>query len=59
MGKAFRYYRFQYPLIHIDVKIFKYIFPAHFNSNSVVLHLNIKIIKSTGMVPTLDMYIQG
>ena len=42
MGKAIIYYIFQYPLAHIDLKIFKHSFPAHCNYNSVVLHLNIK-----------------
>ena len=58
MGKAIEYYRFQYPLTHIDLKIFKHNFSEHCSSNSAVRHLNIKILKLTDIVPALAMYIQ-
>ena len=59
IGKLVEYSRFQSPLTHIDLKIFKYSFLAHYNSNSVVRHSNIKILKSISIIPTLSMYIQG
>ena len=59
MGKATEYYIFQSPLTHIYVKSFKHSFLAHYNSNRIICHLNIKILKSTGMVPTMAMCIQS
>ena len=59
MVKVIGYYIFQSPQTHIDLKSYKHSFSSYCDFNSVVLRLNLKILKSKGIVSTMAMYIQG